>query len=131
MDLETGMTHRSDSALRTLQLLLARVVTALAAVATALLLMPLPAAAQSYTWRNVEIVGGGYVPGIIFNTSERDLIYARTDIGASRPLGSRLNLMLFVRNLFDRDNFYPSSGGARGGIPDLARTLSAEVRFAL
>jgi iron complex outermembrane receptor protein len=57
--------------------------------------------------------------------------YARTDIGATRPLGSRTNLMLFVRNVFDRDNFYPSSAGSRGGIPDLPRTFSAEVRFAL
>ncbi len=36
-----------------------------------------------YVWRNVEIVGGGYVPGIIFNTSEPDLVYARTDIGGA------------------------------------------------
>jgi photosystem II stability/assembly factor-like uncharacterized protein len=57
--------------------------TALAVVSIALLLMPPPTAAQSYTWRNVEIVGGGYVPGIIFNTSEPDLIYARTDIGGA------------------------------------------------
>ena len=41
------------------------------------------AVAQPYTWRNVEIVGGGYVPGIIFNTRERDLVYARTDIGGA------------------------------------------------
>ena len=46
------------------------------------LLAPL-AAAQGYTWRNVEIVGGGFVPGIIFNPTERDLIYARTDIGGA------------------------------------------------
>jgi xyloglucan-specific exo-beta-1,4-glucanase len=38
---------------------------------------------QTYTWRNVEIVGGGFVPGIIYNTSERDLVYARTDIGGA------------------------------------------------
>ena len=57
-------------------------------------------------------------------------LYARTDVGAARPLGSRLSLMLFVRNLFDRENFHPSSGGSRGGIPDLPRTLSAEVRLA-
>jgi xyloglucan-specific exo-beta-1,4-glucanase len=37
----------------------------------------------SYVWRNVEIGGGGYVPAIIFNASEPDLVYARTDIGGA------------------------------------------------
>ncbi len=41
------------------------------------------ASAQAYTWKNVEIVGGGFVPGIIFNTKEKNLIYARTDIGGA------------------------------------------------
>jgi hypothetical protein len=36
-----------------------------------------------YDWRNVEIVGGGYVPGIVFNTTEPGLVYARTDIGGA------------------------------------------------
>ena len=36
-----------------------------------------------YRWRNVEIVGGGYVPGIIFNQTEPGLAYARTDIGGA------------------------------------------------
>lgn len=36
-----------------------------------------------YTWRNVEIVGGGFVPGIVFNQRERGLVYARTDIGGA------------------------------------------------
>jgi xyloglucan-specific exo-beta-1,4-glucanase len=36
-----------------------------------------------YRWRNVEIVGGGYVPGIVFNQSEPGLAYARTDIGGA------------------------------------------------
>jgi hypothetical protein len=36
-----------------------------------------------YRWKNVEIVGGGYVPGIIFNQSEPGLVYARTDIGGA------------------------------------------------
>ena len=39
------------------------------------------AAADPYSWRNVRIDGGGFVPGIVFNETERDLIYARTDIG--------------------------------------------------
>jgi hypothetical protein len=45
-----------------------------------------PATAQDavpYDWRNVEIAGGGFVPNLIFNESEPDLIYARTDIGGA------------------------------------------------
>lgn len=38
---------------------------------------------EAYTWENVRIDGGGFVPGIIFNESEPDLIYARTDIGGA------------------------------------------------
>ncbi|SDE34006.1 VPS10 domain-containing protein [Glycomyces harbinensis] len=36
---------------------------------------------DAYTWRNAVVNGGGYVPGIVFNETEADLIYARTDIG--------------------------------------------------
>ncbi|MFC3998403.1 WD40/YVTN/BNR-like repeat-containing protein [Nocardiopsis sediminis] len=43
-----------------------------------------PAAAEdAYTWDNVEVVGGGFIPGVVFNESEPDLIYARTDIGGA------------------------------------------------
>src|SRR5215470_8431889 len=41
------------------------------------------AAVDPYAWKNVQIEGGGFVPGIIFNQSERNLIYARTDIGGA------------------------------------------------
>ncbi|MFC7643754.1 cellulose binding domain-containing protein [Streptosporangium lutulentum] len=41
------------------------------------------AAAEPYQWKNVRIDGGGFVPGIIFNQTERNLIYARTDIGGA------------------------------------------------
>src|SRR2546430_8519871 len=41
------------------------------------------AAAEQYNWRNVQIAGGGFVPGIVFNPTERNLIYARTDIGGA------------------------------------------------
>jgi hypothetical protein len=39
--------------------------------------------ADTYTWKNARIDGGGFVPGIVFNRSERNLAYARTDIGGA------------------------------------------------
>jgi xyloglucan-specific exo-beta-1,4-glucanase len=44
------------------------------------------AASTGYTWGNVEVVGGGFVPGIIFNQTEKNLVYARTDIGGAYRL---------------------------------------------
>lgn len=42
-----------------------------------------------YRWGNVEIVGGGFVPGIVFNQRERGLVYARTDIGGAYRYSAR------------------------------------------
>ncbi|KAG6845973.1 hypothetical protein H0H87_011021 [Tephrocybe sp. NHM501043] len=44
---------------------------------------------QTYTWKNVKIGGGGgFVPGIVFNPTEKGLAYARTDIGGAYKLNS-------------------------------------------
>ena len=40
-------------------------------------------AADTYTWKNARIDGGGFVPGIVFNRAEKNLAYARTDIGGA------------------------------------------------
>jgi xyloglucan-specific exo-beta-1,4-glucanase len=59
-----------------------------AAGAAAVAAQAIPSTAQAgggskYRWRNAEIVGGGFVPGIVFNQSEPNLVYARTDIGGA------------------------------------------------
>src|SRR5689334_5794976 len=44
------------------------------------------AASDPYTWKNVQIAGGGFVPSIIFNQTQPNLVYARTDIGGAYRL---------------------------------------------
>jgi xyloglucan-specific exo-beta-1,4-glucanase len=41
------------------------------------------AASTPYTWRNVAIVGGGFVDGLVFSPAQPGLAYARTDIGGA------------------------------------------------
>ena len=41
------------------------------------------AAQVPYTWKNVQIVGGGFVDGVIFHPTAADVRYARTDMGGA------------------------------------------------
>ncbi len=54
-----------------------------AGVSFAVLSQAAAAPVEAYTWNNVRIDGGGFVPGIVFNPTEANLIYARTDIGGA------------------------------------------------
>ncbi len=38
---------------------------------------------EDYTWKSVQIVGGGFVDGIVFHPNEEGLRYARTDMGGA------------------------------------------------
>jgi xyloglucan-specific exo-beta-1,4-glucanase len=73
---------------------LAKVMLPAAASAAVLMGMVTPVAAAArgaaagqpgprYTWRNVEIVAGGFVDGLVFSPAQRGLAYARTDIGGA------------------------------------------------
>src|SRR5215207_4936433 len=67
--------------------------TAAALLATASTLPPSSVNAQApqYIWRNVQVVGGGFIPGIVFSQTEPNLLYARTDIGGAYRLDPATN----------------------------------------
>ncbi|WP_313343956.1 cellulase [Stenotrophomonas sp.] len=47
------------------------------------LLAPAAPTTTPYAWRNVAIGGGGFVTGLVFHPAERNLVYARTDVGGA------------------------------------------------
>lgn len=63
--------------------LVALLLVALVPLIGALSLLAQKPSQQSYNWKNVQIVGGGFVDGIIFHPAVPDLRYARTDVGGA------------------------------------------------
>ncbi|MFB9185598.1 cellulose binding domain-containing protein [Dactylosporangium sucinum] len=63
------------------------------------------AAADPYAFKNVQIEGGGFVPGIIFNQSQANLVYARTDIGGAYRLDPATNRWIPLLDWVGQDNW--------------------------
>jgi len=60
-----------------------RMKTVIAFVLTASAAFAGPPKKTAYTWKNVQIVGGGFVDGVIFHPTAAGLRYARTDMGGA------------------------------------------------
>ena len=58
----------------------------------------------AYNWKNVVILGGGLVSGIIFSPVEKDLIYARTDVGGAYRWNQADKSWIAITDEFGRDS---------------------------
>jgi xyloglucan-specific exo-beta-1,4-glucanase len=90
------------------------ILTAAALISTSLMTLPVSAAStaasgnsfttQEYTYKNVAIGGGGYVDNIIFNPGEKNLIYARTDMGGAYRWDEDTQSWTCLTDWIDQDN---------------------------
>ncbi|MGA3286959.1 MAG: endoglucanase [Bacteroidota bacterium] len=66
---------------------------------------PERSSAQSpYLWKSVIVGGGGFVPGILYHPKQRELLYARTDIGGAYRWDHTLAKWIPLTDMMDRTN---------------------------
>ncbi|MDA1358377.1 xyloglucanase [Glycomyces luteolus] len=68
---------------RTFTTSLGAAAVAASALPAPVLAKPGPQGGDAYSWKNVVVNCGGFVPGIVFNETEPNLIYARTDVAGA------------------------------------------------
>ena len=83
-----------------------------------------------YTYKNIPIIGGGFVTGLLFHPSEKGALYARTDVGMGyrfdgdlqrwKALGEELPLspLSLAADRFDGNKLYAAYGrwGVKKGV---------------
>ncbi|MCC4617771.1 cellulase [Xanthomonas campestris pv. asclepiadis] len=64
-----------------------------------------PAVQGPYQWRSVAIGGGGFVTGVLFHPAERDLAYARTDVGGAYRWDARAQQWVALTDWLGADDW--------------------------
>ncbi|MCD8095312.1 MAG: cellulose-binding protein [Ruminococcus sp.] len=58
-----------------------------------------------WEWGNVQIVGGGFVPNVLYNPTEEGLAYCRTDIGGAYRLDSETGEWVCITDCIGGDDW--------------------------
>jgi hypothetical protein len=58
----------------------------------------------AYSWKNVTILGGGFVTGVIFSPVEKNLVYARTDVGGAYRFNAADKTWIALTDHFGKDD---------------------------
>ncbi|QJD67517.1 cellulase [Xanthomonas campestris pv. badrii] len=64
-----------------------------------------PGTPGPYQWRSVAIGGGGFVTGVLFHPAERDLAYARTDVGGAYRWDARAQQWIALTDWLGADDW--------------------------
>jgi hypothetical protein len=67
--------------------------------------LALPATSEAgtpYNWKNVTILGGGFVTGVIFSPAKAGVVYARTDVGGAYRMDPTTKTWLPLTDMFGR-----------------------------
>jgi photosystem II stability/assembly factor-like uncharacterized protein len=59
---------------------------------------------QAYGWKNVVIKGGGFVSGLVYHPTARDVLYARTDVGGAFRWQASSNSWLPLTDALGKDD---------------------------
>ncbi len=87
--------------------MIAGVLAGLCLVATPALTQPSaspPPQPLRYVWKNADMRGGGFVPGLVFHPTEQGLLYARTDIGGAYRYDPAQNRWIPLLDHLGRDD---------------------------
>lgn len=64
-----------------------------------------PVRSEPYVWKNVKIVAGGFIPGIVFSRAEKGLAYCRTDIGGCYRWDDATNQWIPLQDSLAESNY--------------------------
>ena len=80
---------------------------------------------SAYTWQNVVMMGGGFVPGLVYSPVSQNLLYARTDVGGFYRWNSSTSTWIPLTDMYG-----PLQGSNFGGESIAPDPVNANIVYA-